>query len=286
MSAGIGLSESGMMHDLISSFLLDRFQTTLHSAALTSTISIQTNTDPSPLAPDSRRRRMEPSFLVMRQNPTIQNGGSKSFTWKVQPSLRPLGAVRFQPVLAVGLRPVGTQLILPPHDPNTQSSRPTSCAGPTKAIKSPQHPPCLVKAEHRAPMLQNVVDWTTKNSSIALPHVPACLADPVTPATNSLPLVKKHPAYFLFDGNVLLQMEKVRFKLHESRLALISPLFARLFKDTRTLLGSSNWVGERKEWKGITWSKDEDGFILCILDGTGVSLSDFEVLLDMMDNSL
>jgi hypothetical protein len=137
-------------------------------------------------------------------------------------------------------------------------------------------------------MLQNVVDWTTPitKNTIALPHVPACLAHPVTPATNSLPLVKKHPAYFLFDGNVLLQLEKVRFKLHESRLALISPLFARIFKDTRTLLGSSNWVRERKEWKGITWSEDEDGFILCILDGTGVSLNDFEVLLDMMDNSL
>ena len=88
------------------------------------------------------------------------------------------------------------------------------------------------------------------------------------------------------EENVLLQLEKVQFKLHESCLALISPLFACLFKDTRTLLGLSNWVDEQKEWKDITWPKDEDGFILCILDGTGISLSDFGVLLDTMDNSL
>jgi hypothetical protein len=138
-------------------------------------------------------------------------------------------------------------------------------------------------------MLRNIVNWATpitKISSVALPHAPACLADPVTPATNSLPLAKKHSAYFLFNRNVLLQLENVHFKLHESRLALISPLFACLFKDIRTLLGLSDWVCEQKEWEGINWSKDEEGLILCILDRTGVSLSDFEVLLDMMDNCL
>ena len=137
-------------------------------------------------------------------------------------------------------------------------------------------------------MLQKVVDWTPANTdnSIAFPPVPAYRADSVTPATIGTPHIKRHPSYFLFDGNVLLQLEKVRFKLHESRLALVSPLFARLFKDTRRLLGSTEWVREKKEWKGISWSEDEEGYILCDMDGTGVSLIDFEVLLDMMDNAV
>ena len=255
----------------------------LPSASPTPTTSAG-STDPgpkgkSPSSLDSRRRRVEPSFQVTRQN-TVQNVASTTFIWKVKAPrrLNPL-----PPPTPVIPSPAETQFLQPPRDPTAPSSFPAYHLELAKTVKPPH-----VKIEHRAPILQNTVDWTPAHTtnSIAFPPVPACHAESVTPATNGIPYIKRHATRFLFDGNVLLQLENVRFKLHESRLTLTSPLFACLFKDTRRLLGSSDWVRERQEWKGLSWSEDEDGYILCLLDGTGVLLSDFEVLLDIMDNSL
>lgn len=41
---------------------------------------------------------------------------------------------------------------------------------------------------------------------------------------------KKHPQLWALDGNVLLQMDSTRFKLHQSRLAVQSPWFDKFFQ--------------------------------------------------------
>lgn len=94
---------------------------------------------------------------------------------------------------------------------------------------------------------------------------------PITSSITSTPTFKtvqiKRSRHWEADGNLLVQLENVRFKLHRSRLARLSPWFRRTF----TLM--------EKETEG-EW---DDTTHVIHLDGCGCSALDFEVLLDALD---
>lgn len=77
---------------------------------------------------------------------------------------------------------------------------------------------------------------------------------------------KKHPVHWQLDGNVLVQIGSTRFKLHRSRLARQSNWFRLVFEQ-----------GEK--------ARDLRGGVL-FLDQVDISLRDFEVLLDALDDAM
>lgn len=93
--------------------------------------------------------------------------------------------------LAVPL-PVENQFLQPvkARDLTAPSPHPTCYVELAKSVQSPH-----AKAEHRTPMLQKVVNWNPAdaNNSTAFPPVPACHGDSVTPVTNHIPHIKRHP---------------------------------------------------------------------------------------------
>lgn len=85
---------------------------------------------------------------------------------------------------------------------------------------------------------------------------------PVSPATKrpKYMIYTQHPVHWDQDGNVLVQISNVRFKLQRGRLMKHSAYFRRV----------------------LSTGRDEDSAVY--LDDTGVALQDFVVLLDALDD--
>jgi hypothetical protein len=97
---------------------------------------------------------------------------------------------------------------------------------------------------------------------------------------------KKHPGFWISDGNVLLQLGNVRFKLHRSRLAAHSGFFEKLFE----VGAGKNQVDVEgaDAYPGLANVKVEkaDELLLYHLQLATVSLVDFQTLLHAMDNGM
>ncbi|KAJ7818975.1 hypothetical protein B0H14DRAFT_2837805 [Mycena olivaceomarginata] len=84
----------------------------------------------------------------------------------------------------------------------------------------------------------------------------------------------KHAVHWVLDGNIVLQIQDVKFKLHKSHLVKHSPWFAGLF-DGASVTG------------GDYVARDEDGNILMyILSLPELTAKDFARLLDVFDNAI
>ncbi|KAF9459069.1 hypothetical protein BDZ94DRAFT_1172374 [Collybia nuda] len=85
---------------------------------------------------------------------------------------------------------------------------------------------------------------------------------PISPSTKRPKYsYTQHPSHWALDGNILVQIELVRFKLHRSRLVKHSGYFRRVLEGT---------------------AGGEEGIMN--LDDTGVKVTDFEVLLDALED--
>ncbi|KAF8965737.1 hypothetical protein BDZ97DRAFT_753832 [Flammula alnicola] len=99
----------------------------------------------------------------------------------------------------------------------------------------------------------------------------------------------KHQDYWTSDGNVLLQIGNVRFKLHKSRLANQSSWFHILFgRYTPLFVDHTKWFGSRKNIDdAISIAEVVDGLYLFYLDFNGSpSAEEFADLLTAMDNAI
>ncbi|KAJ7792348.1 hypothetical protein B0H14DRAFT_2931511 [Mycena olivaceomarginata] len=96
---------------------------------------------------------------------------------------------------------------------------------------------------------------------------PSQIVPPAAPA-------HKHAVHWVLDGNIVLQIQDVKFKLHKSHLVKHSPWFAGLF-DGASVTG------------GDYVARDEDGNILMyILSLPELTAKDFARLLDAFDNAI
>lgn len=78
----------------------------------------------------------------------------------------------------------------------------------------------------------------------------------------------KHETHWYLDGSVLVQIKSVQFKLHRSRLNKLS-----------------RWFEEQFE-RDANDEQDDDELPIYYLDETGITVKDFEVLLDAMDDAM
>lgn len=87
---------------------------------------------------------------------------------------------------------------------------------------------------------------------------------PISPATKRPKYsYTQHPSHWAPDGNILVQIDTVRFKLHRSRLAKHSGYFRHVLESLAAGDGDERVV---------------------VLDDTGVKVIDFEVLLDALED--
>jgi hypothetical protein len=94
----------------------------------------------------------------------------------------------------------------------------------------------------------------------------------------------KHFRFWALDGNILVQIGTIRFRLHRSRLASHSPWFGKLF---------DKHAGNPLEFDDEDRADIDDvrvetveGQNVFLLDSTGVKLEDFETLLAAMDDGM
>jgi hypothetical protein len=83
----------------------------------------------------------------------------------------------------------------------------------------------------------------------------------------------KHPVHWPLDGNMIVQVEDVRSKLHRSRSEKHSRWFRDLFENPQA---EGGMVSEAAEGRNVEQA--------IYLDKAGVIAKDFEFLLDMLDN--
>ncbi|RDB16374.1 hypothetical protein Hypma_002880 [Hypsizygus marmoreus] len=103
----------------------------------------------------------------------------------------------------------------------------------------------------------------------------------------------QHERFWAADGNALLQINTTRFKVHRSRLATNSQWFDKLF-ERRSGLRAIKGIDESDESDEDEYIRkiedveieDTDGHDLYLLDSTGVTVVDFEVLLSAMDDAI
>lgn len=79
---------------------------------------------------------------------------------------------------------------------------------------------------------------------------------------------QKHPKHWLLDGNIIIELDGIRFKLHRSRLSEQSTHFAQIFDDESAV------------------DSLVDGYPVYNLDESGVSVQDFVSLLDAMNDAV
>ncbi|KAJ7467165.1 hypothetical protein FB451DRAFT_1369566 [Mycena latifolia] len=103
------------------------------------------------------------------------------------------------------------------------------------------------------------------------------------------PQFQKHQTFWFPDGSLFIQLEKMRFRLHKSRLARASNFFEELFR-----LRDALWENEVLEISlesgdsaDVAVDVEEvHGMDLYFLDNIGVSLIDFEVFMNVLDNGV
>ena len=93
----------------------------------------------------------------------------------------------------------------------------------------------------------------------------------------------KHERFWLLDGNIMVQIGDIRFKLHRSRLASQSPWFEALFEKRA---GGDPKVDEGGPDLDKIVFEDEDGMDIIYLDSTEVKADDFTELLTAMDDAM
>ncbi|TRM67516.1 hypothetical protein BD626DRAFT_564445 [Schizophyllum amplum] len=115
----------------------------------------------------------------------------------------------------------------------------------------------------------------------------ATIVEPETPtnATNKKAKLsyEKHDRFWVLDGNVVLEIQNTRFKLHRSRLATQSKWFEALFEKRA---GGEVTVEEGAPDLDSVIVEDEDGTDVYYLDSTEVSLDDFVELLTAMEDTI
>ncbi|KAF8873967.1 hypothetical protein CPB84DRAFT_1798042 [Gymnopilus junonius] len=101
------------------------------------------------------------------------------------------------------------------------------------------------------------------------------------------PTYTKDDTYYLPDGNVLLQIGQVRFKLHKSRLSSQSQWFRFLFTRKACSLLGDDFQDHEEIDQVISTADTVDGYDLFYLDLPGVpQVSQFVELLTCMDNAI
>ncbi|KAL1717020.1 hypothetical protein EV715DRAFT_204228 [Schizophyllum commune] len=93
----------------------------------------------------------------------------------------------------------------------------------------------------------------------------------------------KHERFWLLDGNIMVQIGDIRFKLHRSRLASQSPWFEALFE--KRAGGDPKVDEDGPDLEKIVF-EDEDGMDIIYLDSTEVKADDFTELLTAMDDAI
>ncbi|KAF7357837.1 BTB domain-containing protein [Mycena venus] len=99
---------------------------------------------------------------------------------------------------------------------------------------------------------------------------------------------QRHESFWFFDGSLFIQLGGVRFKLHRSRLNGTSIFLQKVFgiRDGFYEKTSLNISLKSGDSANVSVKVEEvDGFDLYILDGVGVNLEDFVVLMNLMENS-
>lgn len=107
-------------------------------------------------------------------------------------------------------------------------------------------------------------------------------------STPAKPVYTKHPRFWALDGNILIQIDSTRFKLHRSRLASHSPWFEKLFErrsgqDVR--VQEEECDSDSADINDVR-IEETDGYDLYYLDSTGVMVEDFETLLTAMEDCM
>ena len=82
---------------------------------------------------------------------------------------------------------------------------------------------------------------------------------------------KKHHVYWELDGDVIVRIKDVGFRLRQSRLAKMSGWFRAAFQK------------EEGDSRAVVLREPRGDAVVC-LDEVGVSVNDFEVLLDALDS--
>ncbi|KAF8649922.1 hypothetical protein AX16_005479 [Volvariella volvacea WC 439] len=94
-----------------------------------------------------------------------------------------------------------------------------------------------------------------------------------------LPKYSKHPVHWQLDGNVRVQIKRVRFRLQRSRLVKASKWFKEHFESDKPGASTTADTGAADE-------ESDEEIPVVHLDATGVSVADFEVLLTAMDDAI
>ncbi|KAL1685698.1 hypothetical protein GGG16DRAFT_129229 [Schizophyllum commune] len=93
----------------------------------------------------------------------------------------------------------------------------------------------------------------------------------------------KHEWFWLLDGNIMVQIGDIRFRLHRSRLASQSPWFEALFEKHA---GGNPKVEAGYPDLDEVVVEEEDGMDVVYLDSTKVTSDDFAKLLTAMDDAI
>ena len=94
--------------------------------------------------------------------------------------------------------------------------------------------------------------------------------EPVSKLAKHVSTTFMHPVFWNLDGNIIVQIEQTRFKLHRSWLVKHSTFFRAVFQDT--------YNGDRARLDKV------DGNTVCYISGTTVE--DFTELLTALDKAM
>ncbi|KAJ7818971.1 hypothetical protein B0H14DRAFT_2837789 [Mycena olivaceomarginata] len=140
----------------------------------------------------------------------------------------------------------------PLHSPQPQKPPPATQPSPSRVPTKRKHTPSS------SALPSDIGSPAAKRSKIVPPAAPA----------------HKHAVHWVLDGNIVLQIQDVKFKLHKSHLVKHSPWFAGLF-DGASVTG------------GDYVARGEDGNIpMYILSLPELTAKDFARLLDVFDNAI
>ncbi|KDR66487.1 hypothetical protein GALMADRAFT_232550 [Galerina marginata CBS 339.88] len=99
--------------------------------------------------------------------------------------------------------------------------------------------------------------------------------------------VKTHDTHWFVDGNILLQIGQVRFRLHRSRLVAQSAWFKSLFERQVGILQGNEFEDQEEIDQAIGSAQVVDGLDLFYLDyPDGPTATEFAELLMAMDNAI
>ena len=127
------------------------------------------------------------------------------------------------------------------------------------------------------PPLSQTTEITGVSANDAPPVDGLPSTQPLTPSRRKIAATFKfvrHERHWLLDGNVLVQIGQVRFRLHRSTLVKQSKWFRDMIEDPPHASGRYIYVDEGT------------GATVYVLDSLEVNVNDFVALLDALDNGM